>query len=78
MEELWNETKKILQEGVVITKVGNRNFNNLPNSSFNGVGHVRPHAKDSSDTYPLPDGRDMPKQCFWFNAEYIKEEIIKK
>lgn len=77
MEELWNETKKVLQEGVVITKVGNRNFNNLPNSSFNGIGHVRPHAKDSSDTYPLPDGREMPKQCFWFNAEYIKDEIIK-
>lgn len=77
MEELWNETKKVLQEGVIINKVGNRNFNNLPNSSFNGVGHVRPHAKDSSDTYPLPDGREMPKQCFWFNAEYIKDEIIK-
>lgn len=78
MEELWNETKEVIQKGVVITKVGSRNFNNLPSSSFNGVGHVRPHAKDSSDTYPLPDGREMPKQCFWFNAKYIKDEIIKK
>ncbi|MGL5724807.1 Sau3AI family type II restriction endonuclease [Cetobacterium sp.] len=76
MEELWNETRRVINEGVIIEKRGMRNFNNLPSSTFNGVGHVRPHAKDSSDTYPLPDGREMPKQCFWFNAEYIKKEII--
>lgn len=78
MEELWNETKRVINEGVIINKVGTRNFNNLPSSSFNGVGHVRPHAKNGNDTYPLPDGREMPKQCFWFNAEYIKDEIVLK
>ena len=76
MEELWNETKKVISEGVIIEKRGARNFNNLPSSSFNGVGHVRPHAKDSSDTYPLPDGRKMSKQSFWLNAEYIKKEVV--
>lgn len=77
MAEVWSETKKIIKDGVIIKKVGNRNFNNFPKSSFNGVGHVRPHAQKSRDTYPLPDKREMPKQCFWFNAEYIKNEIIK-
>lgn len=76
VEGLWNEAKKTINEGVVITRVGRRNFNNFLGTTFSGVGYVRPHAKDNNDTYPLPDGRKMPKQCFWFNAEYIKEEII--
>ncbi|MGL5125237.1 MAG: Sau3AI family type II restriction endonuclease [Fusobacteriaceae bacterium] len=78
MENLWNETKKIVKEGIVFTKKGNINYNNLPGTSFNGVGHVRPHAKNTNDTYPLPNGEKMPKQSFWFNALYIKDEIIQK
>ncbi|MGL5964582.1 MAG: Sau3AI family type II restriction endonuclease, partial [Fusobacteriaceae bacterium] len=65
MEELWIETKKVIAEGLVIEKKGMKNFNNLPGKNFNKVGHVRPHAKNNSDTYFLPDGRKMPKQSFW-------------
>ena len=43
--------------------------------SENRVAHVRPHARDSSDTYPLPDGREMSKQCFWFNRAYVGSVI---
>ncbi|MGL4533724.1 MAG: Sau3AI family type II restriction endonuclease [Fusobacteriaceae bacterium] len=78
MQDLWRETKKIIEDGVVIIKKGNINYNNLPSSNFNGVGHVRPHAKDSNDTYPLPSGEEMPKQSFWFNASYIKDEVVNK
>lgn len=77
MEALWKETKKIIEEGVKIERINNKNTNNLPGQSFNGVGHVRPHARDSKDTYPLPDGRKMVKQSFWLNAEYIKKELEK-
>lgn len=78
MEELWIETKKVISEGVVITRKNNINYNNLPSSKFNGVGHVRPHAKDYNDTYPLPNGEEMPKQSFWFNASYIRDEVVNK
>ncbi|MGL4989459.1 MAG: Sau3AI family type II restriction endonuclease, partial [Cetobacterium sp.] len=36
MEELWIETKKVISEGVVITRKNNINYNNLPSSKFNG------------------------------------------
>ena len=39
--------------------------------------HVRPHARNAADTYPLPDGRAMTKQCFWFNRTYV-ETIVKE
>ena len=44
---------------------------NLPKASENPVCHVRPHARNSSDTFSLPDGRQYPKQCFWLNNSYI-------
>ncbi len=64
-----------------ITKLdmgGNIKFN-LPNTSFNGIFHVRPHGRDSRDTYPLPVPDQLTgktsytKQSFWFNNSYIKK-----
>lgn len=40
--------------------------------------HVRPHARNSKDTYELPDGRKYPKQCFWLNNSYILSQLDKK
>ena len=51
---------------------GNVTRNNLPKQTENRVAHVRPKARDSKDTYPLPDGREMTKQCFWFNNSYVQ------
>lgn len=72
---VWARTVKTLREGVVFTAKGNCVSNNLPKQSESPVSHVRPHAKDSTDTLPLPDGRSMPKQCFWLNNTYIAEQI---
>ena len=72
---VWARTVKILREGVVFTAKGNCVSNNLPKQSESRVSHVRPHARDSRDTLPLPDGRSMPKQCFWLNNTYIAEQI---
>ena len=50
--------------------------------SENKVCHVRPHARDSKDTYPLPTKdkltglSEYTKQCFWINNKYL-EEILK-
>ena len=76
VKKVWERTVHIIKEGVQIEFDGRVNRNNLPKQSENPVAHVRPHAKDSSDTYPLPDGRKMPKQCFWLNRSYL-EQIIK-
>ena len=76
VRKVWERTVQIIKEGVILTKVGNVTKNNLPKSTENRVSHVRPHGRDSSDTYLLPDGRKMTKQCFWFNRKYIESIIL--
>ena len=75
VQRVWERTVDVINAGVELTFDGTCTRNNLPKQSENSVAHVRPHARDSHDTYPLPDGREMPKQCFWFNRTYI-EKII--
>ena len=72
---VWNKTKQVLIDGLQIEKKNGRNFNNLPKASENAVCHVRPHARNSQDTYELPDGRSYPKQCFWLNNTYILKQL---
>lgn len=74
---VWKRTVDTLRNGVVFTPTARGTSNNLPKQSESDVAHVRPHAKDSSDTLPLPDGRTMAKQCFWLNNTYIKKQIEK-
>ncbi len=75
VKTVWEKTRKIIREGIQTAKVGNRIKNNLPKASANPVCHVRPHAKDSSDTDELPNGSRYPKQCFWLNNTYIYSQI---
>lgn len=75
VRSVWEKTKKIIQEGVKVTIVNGRNQNNFPKSTENIVCHVRPHGQNSKDTYPLPDGREFPKQCFWLNNNYIYSQL---
>lgn len=75
VKRVWERTVSVIKNGVKLKFDGKVTHNNFPKSTENRVAHVRPHARDSRDTYPLPDGREMPKQCFWFNRTYI-EKII--
>lgn len=75
LQRVWERTVKVITNGVEFRTSGKRTFNNLPNASESHVSHVRPHAKDSTDQLELPDGRSMPKQSFWLNNSYIKEQI---
>ena len=72
---VWQKTVDTLRNGVVFTSTSRGMCNNLPKSSENPVAHVRPHALNSQDTLPLPNGGSMPKQCFWLNSSYIKAQI---
>ena len=75
VQKVWRKTKRVLLNGLQITKKNGKNYNNLPNASENPVCHVRPHAQNSKDIYELPDGRQYPKQCFWLNNSYILEQL---
>lgn len=71
VKDTWEETIRVIKEGVQLEVRGNKSFDNLPGPKFNGVCHTRPHAKNSEDTYELPDGRKLVKKCFWLDKEYI-------
>jgi DNA mismatch repair protein MutH len=77
VKEMWERTVRVLREGVQFRQSGKRTLNNLPKASENRVSHVRPHAKDLDDRLELPDGRTMPKQCFWLNNTYVQEQLDK-
>ena len=76
LKETWEETVRVINEGIQINIKGNKKFDNLPGSTFNHVCHVRPHARTSEDTYPLPQGGEHVRKCFWLDREYV-ENIIK-
>lgn len=75
VEKVWKKTQDLINNGLKIEKVNGKYKHNLPKQRDNKVCHVRPHGRDSSDTYELPDGRVLPKQSFWLNRKYIYEEL---
>ena len=75
VRSVWERTKKVISEGLIVENINGKMKNNLPKASENPVCHVRPHAQNASDTYELPDGRHYPKQCFWLNNTYIYSQI---
>ena len=75
VQKVWQRTVNVIKEGVQITEKNGKRFNNFPGSSENPVCHVRPHGRNANDTYPLPDGREYTKQCFWLNSDYIFDQI---
>ena len=81
-KEVWNKTKEIVREGKIVKEIKNGNrYTNFPNKEFNNVSHVRPHALNANDTYPLPVTdqltglNEYTKHCFWLNNSYIRDEI---
>lgn len=71
LKETWEETVRVIKEGVKIEVKGNKTYDNLPGSTFNKFCHTRPHAQNKNDTYLLPDGRSHVKKSFWLDREYI-------
>ncbi|HBF6215051.1 Sau3AI family type II restriction endonuclease [Clostridioides difficile] len=71
LKDTWEETVRIINNGVKIEVRKNKTYDNLPGSKFNSICHTRPHARDKNDTYVLPDGRSHVKKSFWLDREYI-------
>ena len=84
-KKVWTKTKKIVAEGKIVKEViGTTRYTNFPNKSFNSISHVRPHAINAADTYPLPtkdkvtNAEEYTKHCFWLNNSYVRDEILLK
>ena len=85
--KVWLETKKVIQTGKIISEVKVQKNgkeirkNNFPNIKDSDVAHVRPHGKNSFDTYPLPVAefttkeKEYTKQGFWLNHDYVLKKI---
>lgn len=65
-QKVWEKTKNQIMEG---------HAENLPKKSDNRVAHVRPHAKNASDTLDTPQGAQLVKKCFWLNSSYIQSQL---
>lgn len=90
VEKVWYKTQEIVVKGEIVKEIKtNKNgkqvrFTNFPSKKFSSISHVRPHAKDASDVYPLPKKDKLTKQmeytkhCFWLNNSYIRDEIYLK
>lgn len=86
-KDVFNETKRVVKSGKIVKEIRKykngkeKRFTYFPGSKFNGVAHVRPHGKDSSDTIELPIKEALTgeivytKHCFWLNADYIRKSL---
>ena len=84
-EKVWVRTKEIVNNGNIVRSViGKTRHTNFPNKSFSSVSHVRPHASNAEDTYPLPtrdkltQATKYTKYCFWLNNTFVRDEIYYK
>ena len=90
VKRVWQETRKILDEGIELTKKGNRISTNFPQSRINKIVFTKIHASNSlyelepgifvgkgkeSDTDILPDGRRITKHSFWFPKRFLKDVL---
>lgn len=90
VKKVWTETQQIVAKGEIVKgfktdkngKISRET--NFPNKEFSEISHVRPHARDASDTYPLPKQDKLTKEneytkhCFWLNNSYVRDEIYLK
>ena len=90
VKKVWTKTQQVVAEGKIVRGLKTAatgkisRLTNFPDKEFSSVSHVRPHAKNSSDTYPLPKMDELTKKheytkhCFWLNNSYVRDEIYLK
>ena len=81
---VWQKVHDCVIEGNIVKYIdGGRYFTYFPASTENPYMHVRPHAQNRQDTYPLPVPDKLtgmmsyPKHSFWLNRSYILKIISK-
>lgn len=88
VKRVWQETREILKNGIILTINGKRISTNFPQSRINKYVFTKIHATNTlyeiepnkfigkgnlSDTDELPDGRRITKHSFWLPKRFIKE-----
>lgn len=87
--KVWLDTKRKVINGKIVknlkeTKNGIVRETYFLNKNENKVSHVRPHAQNALDTFPLPfpdkltNVTEYTKHCFWLNNDYVQNEIFLK
>lgn len=88
VERVWSLTKEIVEKGEIVRELRTDKSGkiirstNFPNKDFSSVAHVRPHALNAEDTYPLPAEDRVTgltkytKHCFWLNSGYVRDNIL--
>lgn len=78
--KFWNfpvrdmgEVERVFNQAIKSIRTGK--YEDMPKVSESEISHVRPHAKDSSDTILTPQGTQEIKRCFWLNAKYIQKSL---
>lgn len=86
VQKVWVRTKEIIRTGSIVSSINPTGVRktNFPNKAFSKVAHVRPHAQNAEDVYPLPV-KDIltglnayTKHSFWLNNSYIRNSIYLK
>lgn len=85
-KNVWVITKENIIQGKIVQEVSDKGkrLTYFPKKIENRISHVRPHARNANDTYPLPKKdkltglNEYTKHCFWLNAKYVKDEIYEK
>ncbi len=84
-QRVWLETQALVRAGCIVREIKEgRRYTHFPNKAFSSVAHVRPHALNADDVYPLPVPDQhtgltaYTKHCFWLNNHFIRDEIYLK
>ena len=85
-KEVWIKTIENINKGKIVKAITDKGIRKtfFPKKSEHKISHVRPHATNKDDTYPLPVADeltgllDYTKHCFWLNSSYVKDEIYLK
>ncbi|MCK0132659.1 DNA mismatch repair protein [Flavobacteriaceae bacterium F08102] len=85
-KSVWDKMKTTVSKGEIVKEVTEKGVRKtyFPKKTENRISHVRPHARNSADTYELPIAdkltglTEFTKHCFWLNASYVKDEIYEK
>jgi DNA mismatch repair protein MutH len=82
---VWEKVREVVKNGEIVREVkGKERLTNFPSTKFNSIAHVRPHAKNAADTYPLPIVDKLTgltkytKHSFWLNNKYIRDKIYSR
>ena len=79
----WEQMKNCVTSGKIVKYIDDngRYVTYFPSSTENQYVHVRPHALNRNDTFPLPVPdkltglTEYPKHSFWLNRSYVQKII---